>query len=435
MDIVSDQSNMNSNTKSVKKKPSGKSVVRRVNDWLHLWLGLISGIIVFLVSITGCIYAFEKEIRDFTQPYQYVEAQQVSMKPPSALRKAAEDFVEEKHGQKPSIFGVQYPGSDKAAIAAYSDKEYGYTMVYMNPYSGKVLHEKILNRDFFRIVLAGHFYLWLPPTIGQPIIASSVLIFVLLLITGLVMWWPKNLKKSNRDKSFKIKWKASFKRVNYDLHNVLGFYSLVLAMVLALTGLVWGFQWFNKAYYWTLTGGKEFREFSKPSSDSTLVDLPKEPAGEDIIWAKMVAEYNDPNGQLMVEFAHTENASIGVMYNPDYGTYYRRSFRYFDQKTLAEIPDGGGVYGEEYKQASLGDKVYRMNYDIHVGAIAGLPGKILAFFISLICASLPITGFLIWWGRKKKAKSKARKSKNRSDHAAESRQMSSKVESTDQIAV
>jgi uncharacterized iron-regulated membrane protein len=43
-----------------------------------------------------------------------------------------------------------------------------------------------------------------------------------------------------------------------------------------------------------------------------------------------------------------------------------------------------------------------MNYDIHVGAILSLPGKILAFFASLICASLPVTGFIIWWGRRKK---------------------------------
>jgi uncharacterized iron-regulated membrane protein len=45
-----------------------------------------------------------------------------------------------------------------------------------------------------------------------------------------------------------------------------------------------------------------------------------------------------------------------------------------------------------------------MNYDIHVGSILGLPGKFLAFFASLIGATLPVTGFIIWWvkGRKKK---------------------------------
>lgn len=47
-----------------------------------------------------------------------------------------------------------------------------------------------------------------------------------------------------------------------------------------------------------------------------------------------------------------------------------------------------------------------MNYDIHVGSILGFPGKVLAFLASLIGASLPITGYLIWYGRKFKKKGK-----------------------------
>lgn len=60
-----------------------------------------------------------------------------------------------------------------------------------------------------------------------------------------------------------------------------------------------------------------------------------------------------------------------------------------------------------FDEASLADKMMRMNYDVHVGAIAGLPSKILAFCLSAIIASLPVTGFLIWWGRRKKAKRQA----------------------------
>ncbi|MDN3671042.1 PepSY-associated TM helix domain-containing protein [Echinicola jeungdonensis] len=394
-----------------KKKPSKKSGFRRVNDWLHLWLGLISGIVVFIISITGCIYVFEKEIRSFTQSYQFVEARNLPMKPPSVLKSISKDFVQREHGAVPTIFGINYPGKGKAAIAAYSDKDYGYTMVYMDPYNGKVLHEKILSHDFFRIVLMGHFYFWLPPAIGQPFVASSVLIFVVLLISGLIMWWPKNLKKSNVNKSFKIKWKASFKRVNYDLHNVLGFYALVFALVLSLTGLVWGFQWFKKAYFFTLTAGQSLEEVTKPSSDSTLVDLPFNASAEDMIWQQMKKEYPDPNAQIQVEFAHEKTDPIRVIYNPNYGTYYKRQFRFFDQYSLEEIQNGGGVYQEKFEEASVGEKIYRMNYDIHVGAIAGLPGKTLAFFVSLICASLPVTGFLVWWGRKKKKAKKKKKGK------------------------
>ncbi|NLE31428.1 MAG: PepSY domain-containing protein [Bacteroidales bacterium] len=43
-----------------------------------------------------------------------------------------------------------------------------------------------------------------------------------------------------------------------------------------------------------------------------------------------------------------------------------------------------------------------MNYDIHVGSIGGWAGKFLLFFVSFFIASLPVSGFLIWWQRRKK---------------------------------
>jgi len=48
----------------VQKKPN-KSKIRRISDWLHLWLGIASGLVVFHLGITGCIFAFQKEITEF----------------------------------------------------------------------------------------------------------------------------------------------------------------------------------------------------------------------------------------------------------------------------------------------------------------------------------------------------------------------------------
>lgn len=53
------------------------------------------------------------------------------------------------------------------------------------------------------------------------------------------------------------------------------------------------------------------------------------------------------------------------------------------------------------KNDKIADRLFKMNYDIHTGGIFGLAGKIFAFLISLLIASLPVTGTLIWWGRKK----------------------------------
>jgi uncharacterized iron-regulated membrane protein len=74
-----------------------------------------------------------------------------------------------------------------------------------------------------------------------------------LLISGIILWWPKN--KGAAKQRFSVKWNAQWRRKNYDFHNVLGFYASWVVVVLVITGLVWGFQWFSKGVYAGI-GGK-----------------------------------------------------------------------------------------------------------------------------------------------------------------------------------
>jgi len=103
-----------------------------------------------------------------------------------------------------------------------------------------------------------------------------------------------------------------------------------------------------------------------------------------------------------VHYTANDSSAVAAGANPDASTYWKTDYRYFDQNSLEEIPVTS-LYGR-YKNASVADKMARMNYDVHVGAVLGLTGKIFAFFASLIAASLPITGFYIWWGKKHKKK-------------------------------
>ncbi len=223
--------------------------VRKLVNQLHLWLGLGSGLVVFVVAVTGCLYAFQAEIQELLQPYRRVEAQEVSLLPPSTIRKIADAELPGKH-----IHGILYQGPTRAAKAIYYQYQAYYDFVYVNPYTGKVLKVKDETADFFRIVLDGHFYLWLPPETGQPIVASFTLVFVVMLMSGLVLWWPRNQK--GRRKSFTIKRNARWRRKNYDLHRVLGVYVYAIALILALTGLVWGFEWFRDGLYAAAGGDK-----------------------------------------------------------------------------------------------------------------------------------------------------------------------------------
>ena len=369
---------------------------RKLIGQVHLWLGLSSGLVVFIVAITGCLYAFQQEIQDLTQPYRFVQPHKASLLPPSRVRKIADAQLPGKE-----IHGVLYQGKDRAANAIYySFEDHYYDFVYINPYSGAVLKVKDVYQDFFRIVLDGHYYLWLPPEIGQPVVASATLIFVVMLISGLCLWWPRS-KKGFRQR-FTIKQGARWRRKNYDLHNVLGFYMLSFGLVLGLTGLIFGFAWFREAVY-ASAGGEKSLVYQEPLSDTTAVSVPGAKPPVDRVWENMKAQY--PSAEAIeMHFPATDESPIHADINPDASTYWQTDYRYFDQYTLEEL-SVDQVYGR-LDEASGADRLMRMNYDIHTGAIAGLPGKILAFLASLIIASLPVTGFMIWWGRRKKSKKK-----------------------------
>jgi len=357
---------------------------------LHLWLGLASGLLVILLGITGCILAFEVEIRNMTENFRYVKVEDKAYLPPSQIKAIAE-----KHLVSKKALGIEYPGKGKAAVAAYYD-ETKYELVFINPYDGTVLKHKNMNKDFFRFILDGHFYLWLPHHIGQPILASATLVFLVMMISGLILWWPRN--KAARKQRFSVKWSAKWRRKNYDLHNVLGFYMTWIAIFIAITGLVFGFQWFAKSVYWISSGGKAMVEHQHPVSDTTKLSPTYNIA--DKLWQQHLPQVKATES-LGIYFANFNTDPVEVVVNHRPGTYYNSDFYHYDQYTGIELP-ATGSYAGSFKDAPVADKIVRMNYDIHVGAVLGLPGKIIAFFASLIAASLPVTGFIIWWGRRRK---------------------------------
>jgi uncharacterized iron-regulated membrane protein len=363
---------------------------------IHLWLGLISGLFVCFLGITGCILAFQTEIENATQAYRFTVNQNKSLLAPTQLKKIADKVLPNKKAHS-----VNYQQGKTTQVVYYNaDPEY-YYIVYVDQYTGQVLKIKDMSEDFFRIVINGHYYLWLPPAIGQPILTTATMIFALLLISGLILWWPKS--KAARKQRFSVKLKSKWRRLNYDLHNVLGFYMTFIAIFIALSGMVMGFQWFAKSVYWLSSGGQSMKIFEETFSDTTRTSaLSLNANAADLIWAKFIKEEPTFKGSYDVHIPENGKASIEIAKNPDPTTYWKTDYRYFDQHTLKEI-EVKHAYGK-FSKTSVADKISRMNYDIHIGAIAGITGKIMAFVASLIAASMPVTGVIIWLGRKKKRK-------------------------------
>ena len=101
--------------------------------FLHKWLGLISGLIVFIVSITGCIYCFHDEIKDLTRDYRKVKIEDASYILPSKLQANTKKLFPDATADM-----VIFYGKDRPAIVYASIKEKPFNL-YFNPYSGEFL--------------------------------------------------------------------------------------------------------------------------------------------------------------------------------------------------------------------------------------------------------------------------------------------------------
>jgi len=383
--------------------------MKKLIGQLHLWLGLASGLVVFIIAVTGCIYVFEEELKAwlYTDRTTITVPEKSNPKPLSELLTHAQQLAGEQHPiqnieietEASSTYSFR-PAQirDKHAYTHFGEIVYQHRF-YINPYTSELVKDENTKLEFFTVVLRLHRNLLLNRDIGKLIIGSSVLVFVVMLITGIVLWWPKN--KFSFKKAISFQWKNStgWKRKNYDLHNVPGFYSLFILLAIALTGLTWSFDWFENGTQWIANGGAKQKKIKPLYSDTTRLGATMP---VDKILYQLTSMNPDANS-LQISLPNDNKGVITASARSGKHVRYTQKRYQFDQYT------GTLLTTTAFDDKNAGEKLKAMTYDIHVGAILGLPGKVLAFFASLIAASLPITGVIIWWGRKFKKEKKKNK--------------------------
>ncbi|WP_417882700.1 PepSY-associated TM helix domain-containing protein [Xanthomarina gelatinilytica] len=362
---------------------------------LHKILGLTTGLVVFIVAITGCCWAFKEEIESLYDDYKKVVPQNQAILTPTQAKQLAKDVFPNN-----TVHGTLFKKADDAIEVIFYDAEPEfYQSVFLNPYSGKVIQVDDHLSGFFAFILKGHMRMWLPKDIGEQVVGASILIFIMIIISGFILWIPK--KKKNLKQRLKFDWKKTtrWKRKNFDLHTIIGFYVCSMALILAFTGSVISYNWLKYVVYKS-TGGDKVPAFIIPENKSE-VTMNKGIIPMDTLIVKLLKESPDAES-FELHYPKTDDESIYVEVSNSKGLYYDSDYRFFDQNTLEEL-ETPAIYGK-YKDAKFADKILRMNYDIHIGAIGGIAGKILAFLISLLTATLPVTGVLMWYGRRYKKK-------------------------------
>ena len=383
--------------------------VRKLFKKLHLWLSLPFGLIIMTTCLTGALLVFEKEITELVRHDSYTipvrKTQRLSLQ--SLLERVARETPDSVQ-----ITSVTIPSDFRRAYTVGLSKP-RRAGVLVDPYTGKIVGQSG-RLPFFTTVRELH--RWLLDSMkpdsegifwGRVIVGTSTLLFVFILLTGLFLWWPKKLKGVG--KRLKISLRQGRQRLFYDLHAVGGVYVFVLLLAMAMTGLTWSFEWYRTGFYKVF--GAEMAEGGKgdkgPKKDKRK-DVTREEGAEQaklpashIYWEEVVsyvrevseADYKEitvKDGEVEVPLA-----GLGNIRAAD-------SFR-FDKKT------GQVTEYKAYREAKRDKKLRGWIYSIHTGAWGGLFTRVCYVLAALFGASLPLTGYYIFyqrkWGKKRKAKS------------------------------
>ncbi|MDM1294561.1 PepSY domain-containing protein [Sphingobacterium sp. N143] len=382
-------------------------MLKKIILWLHKWCGIITGIVVFILGTTGCIYTFQDELKLWAYPEKYMISDTsvtVAPLPLSTLLSNAQNSL----GKDQKITRIDlYPAknrtwifralkTDETAFGHWNYYSY-FKRVFINPYTGKVQHIENSKTEFFQLMLQLHLNLLLGKKYGHPIVGWSTTLFVLILLSGIILWWPKKWKGKTLRRSLWLDTKVKWKRLNHDLHNVIGFYSLLVGLIFAITGLLFTFPTFKNIYI------NAFNAFSKTENTAKAVHNAPLPLRYDHVQdnALVYAMAQYPRAEMLsIRLKKESDQEIDIQvrrYEKRTGVFH---WLYFDPKTahLTHVKSGD--------QLPLGDKLATLNFDLHTGSIGGLITKVIAFIFSLFCASLPITGYMIWLNKSRKKKKK-----------------------------
>lgn len=356
----------------------------------HLYLGLFAGTILVVVGLTGSILVFQDEI-DSALNSQLFEVKAAQHKIPMA---EMADMVRQKYPDRKfnyvSITNDDVPNS----TYQFRDLDSG-TEFFVNPYTGELCGKRLTNSSFIRTVMNIHMTL-LIPQVGKYIVGFSALSLLILTITGIRLWLPANIRKWKQWKeALTVKFGASFKRQNLDWHNVLGFYSAPVIVVLSLTGFVITFSSVFIGLMFMLNG-------KSPDALQQIFDNKSvyNPTYQRLSAKEVVAITGASYRQATLESIAFPTDSVGtfmLLYKaPGTAKTGHLTMMAADQYT------GEVVMNSNRDFPAVGVSYLNWTVPLHYGTFGGWPTRILACLGGLVPLAMYVTGFIIWWPRLKK---------------------------------
>ena len=381
---------------------------------IHLWLSVPTGIIITLVCFSGAMLVFEKEITEAIKPELYFVKE--AKGEPIPMQQLMEK-VEETLPDSVSISGVTV-FADSTRTYQVSLSKPRRASIYVNQYTGEVTgrSERL---PFFNTMF--HLHRWLLGSstgVGKLLTGICTLVLVFILITGILMWL------TNRNKPLKaslaIHVTKGWGRFWHDLHVAGGIYTTIFLLAMALTGLTWSFSWYRTGFY-ACFGVESSEKGGAHGEGGNSHGEGKGSHGE--------GRYNHGDGRNNHEgkrgegrgfhrrspYRHWEDVLNEVAKkNPGYRQITLKS------EVAEVVPEGrlsmraADKYSYDRRSGEITDvqlysagkkdtKVRSGVYMVHTGSWGGIITRILNFLAAFIGATLPLTGYWLWFRRKRAA--------------------------------
>lgn len=368
---------------------------KKIKYWIreiHLWMGLIAGIFLFLICLSGTILTYETEINSFLSPTKELII-------PVAKEKLSHEevishFEQTTGGKVAGIAVLDDVNSPLQLMIKIDPKDRRGKNFQVNPYTLEVLndpnHKSGVMFFFFKL----HRWLLLKPFVGSPIVGVATIICILLLFSGLYLWWPKS--RDHLKRSLKVKVTGKFRKLNYDLHNTLGFYSLFFILLMCLTGLCWSFDWYRAGLSSVLSAEVFGDRRSKP--ERIEGGGSRMPLEEVLKIFNAILPYK---GKTTIQLGKRDSAVVVSKTPLD-------SFKIQASDRVQINPYSGEVLKlEKFSDKPLGKKIASLIRPLHTGEFFGGLSKFIYFITCLVATTLPITGTIIWFNKKKKGQKHA----------------------------
>lgn len=381
--------------------------LRSVLFWIHLVSGVFCGIVVLIMSVTGVLLTYQKQMT------LWADLRGVDLTAPAGTHRLSNDslvaLVVQREGKTPSA--VVWRSFRNAPVEFQFGRE---SRQFVSPYTGAVQSTGSAGlRAFFTKMTDWH--RWLAMTgdsraTGRAITGYSNLVFLVLVVTGMYLWWPRSLRWSAFTPVLWFRRRLSPKARDFNWHNVIGIWSALPLAVVVTSGAVISFPWASDLVY-RATGEApppraepqraEPQRAEPPRVDASRAGVPRTPqpiaVGDPLaLAAQQMSDWR------AVSLTWPRNATAPLVFSVDRGMGGEPQ----KKGTLTMARSGPIESWQPFQSQSDGRRARSWMRFLHTGEALGVVGQTIAGLVSLGGVFLVYTGIalslrrLVAWRRR-----------------------------------